>query len=261
LCSAARLETLTQPRLPGLAEHEDVGIGSDLPPTLMRQMAIWEGPSHRLCLLVKGPTESTLLRAPARNTDVSSWRSVRRGGCKEPDRQSSGLVYPGDLGPWFPRRARFAPPTATPAPHDSLPVAFDWIWLAHRSFFREVVTGSGSPVMRPKTLPDSQSHTGKTRKSLSHHWSAEPRDTPPKLRIARRPVPLRWRSRVAARRRGRGRAAPASATAETDYQGEANAARAVVVGCRNAGGPRGVEGAAREGWRPRHRTVRVSGAG
>ena len=34
---------------------------------------------------------------------------------------------------------------------------------------REGVTGSGSPVMRPKTLPGSESHTGKTRRSLSHH--------------------------------------------------------------------------------------------
>lgn len=34
-------------------------------------------------------------------------------------------------------------------------------------------------------LPDSQSHTGKTRRSLSHHWSAELRRTPPKLNIAR----------------------------------------------------------------------------
>src|SRR5262245_24520939 len=35
--------------------------------------------------------------------------------------------------------------------------------------FWEGVTGSGSPVMGPKTLPGSESHTGKTRKSLSHH--------------------------------------------------------------------------------------------
>src|SRR6516225_3943127 len=50
---------------------------------------------------------------------------------------------------------------------------------------REGVTGSRSPMMRPKTLPDSQSHTGKTRRSLNHHWRAESRHTPPKLRIAR----------------------------------------------------------------------------
>src|SRR5262249_24092954 len=50
---------------------------------------------------------------------------------------------------------------------------------------RDGVTGSRSPMMRPKTLPDSQAHTGKTRRSLSHHWSAESRHTPPKLRIAR----------------------------------------------------------------------------
>src|SRR5205809_7719955 len=31
------------------------------------------------------------------------------------------------------------------------------------------VSGSGSPVMRPKALPNSESHTGKTRRSLSHH--------------------------------------------------------------------------------------------
>jgi hypothetical protein len=38
--------------------------------------------------------------------------------------------------------------------------------------FGEGITGSGSPVMRPKTLPDSESHTGKTPRSLSHHSSA-----------------------------------------------------------------------------------------
>src|SRR5947209_4552427 len=34
---------------------------------------------------------------------------------------------------------------------------------------REGVSGSGSPVMRPKTLPGSESHTGKTPRSLGHH--------------------------------------------------------------------------------------------
>ena len=34
---------------------------------------------------------------------------------------------------------------------------------------REGVTGSGSPVMGPKALPGSESHAGKTRKSLRHH--------------------------------------------------------------------------------------------
>src|SRR5262249_37552029 len=34
---------------------------------------------------------------------------------------------------------------------------------------RDGVTGSGSPVMGPKTLPGSESDTGKTRRSLNHH--------------------------------------------------------------------------------------------
>ena len=51
--------------------------------------------------------------------------------------------------------------------------------------FRQGITGSGSPVMRPKTLPDSESHTGKTSRSLSHQRSAESRHTPPALRITR----------------------------------------------------------------------------
>jgi hypothetical protein len=37
---------------------------------------------------------------------------------------------------------------------------------------REGVTGSGSPLMRPKTLPDSESPAGKTPRSLSHHSPA-----------------------------------------------------------------------------------------
>src|SRR5262249_43303416 len=34
---------------------------------------------------------------------------------------------------------------------------------------RDGITGSGSPVMGPKALPGSESHTGKTRRSLNHH--------------------------------------------------------------------------------------------
>src|ERR1700730_14746560 len=34
---------------------------------------------------------------------------------------------------------------------------------------RDGVLGAGSPVMGPKTLPGSESHTGKTRRSLYHH--------------------------------------------------------------------------------------------
>ena len=37
---------------------------------------------------------------------------------------------------------------------------------------RDGVPGSGSPMMRPKTLPDSKSSTGKTPKSLSHQSAA-----------------------------------------------------------------------------------------
>src|SRR5262249_22894160 len=37
---------------------------------------------------------------------------------------------------------------------------------------REGVPGAGSPVRRPKTLPDSESHTGKTPRRLSHHSPA-----------------------------------------------------------------------------------------
>src|SRR5262245_10685821 len=50
---------------------------------------------------------------------------------------------------------------------------------------RDGVTGTGSPVLGPKPLPGSGSDTGKTRRSLSHHGSAEPRRTPPALRVAR----------------------------------------------------------------------------
>ena len=41
-------------------------------------------------------------------------------------------------------------------------------------------------MMRPKTLPDSESHTGKTRKSLCHQSQTESRHTPPPPRIPRR---------------------------------------------------------------------------
>ena len=50
---------------------------------------------------------------------------------------------------------------------------------------RDGVTGSGSPVMGPKTLPDSESDTGKTPGSLTTIRQPESRHTPPRLKIAR----------------------------------------------------------------------------
>src|SRR5262249_59651865 len=44
---------------------------------------------------------------------------------------------------------------------------------------------SGSPVMRPITLPSSECDSGKAPKSLIHQWSAESKHTPPVLRVAR----------------------------------------------------------------------------
>ena len=49
----------------------------------------------------------------------------------------------------------------------------------------EGVSGSGSPMMRPKTLPGSESHAGKTPKSLCHQSQTESRHTPPRPKIAR----------------------------------------------------------------------------
>jgi hypothetical protein len=43
----------------------------------------------------------------------------------------------------------------------------------------------GAPMMKPKTLPGSESHTGKTPRSLCHQSQAESRHTPPRLMIAR----------------------------------------------------------------------------
>jgi hypothetical protein len=48
---------------------------------------------------------------------------------------------------------------------------------------RDGVTGSGSPLMGPKTLPGSESPTGKTQWSLSHHGSTESRHTPSRLKM------------------------------------------------------------------------------
>ena len=50
---------------------------------------------------------------------------------------------------------------------------------------REGISGSGSPMMGPKTLPGSESHTGKTPTSLSHQSQTESRHTLPRLMIAR----------------------------------------------------------------------------
>src|SRR5262245_57663221 len=62
---------------------------------------------------------------------------------------------------------------------------------------REGVPGSGSPVMRPKTLPDSESHTGKTPGSLSHHSPGRVETHTAEAQNSSSPVPSRWRSRAA----------------------------------------------------------------
>src|SRR5438132_9773431 len=61
--------------------------------------------------------------------------------------------------------------------------------------FRDGVTGSGSPVMGPKTLPGSESHTGKPRRRLSHHWSNRVETHTANAQDSATPVPWRWRSR------------------------------------------------------------------
>src|SRR5262245_20074180 len=49
----------------------------------------------------------------------------------------------------------------------------------------ERVTGPGSPLMRPKTLPNSECDSGKAPRGLNHQRSAESRHAPPALRVAR----------------------------------------------------------------------------
>ena len=53
---------------------------------------------------------------------------------------------------------------------------------------------SGSPVMRPKTLPGSQLQTGKTRTSPSHHWKRRARTHAATAQDSSPPVPWRWGS-------------------------------------------------------------------
>jgi len=62
---------------------------------------------------------------------------------------------------------------------------------------REGISGSGSPMMRPKTLPGSESHTGKTPRSLSHHSPARVETHTATTQDSSTPVPWRWRSRGA----------------------------------------------------------------
>jgi hypothetical protein len=52
-------------------------------------------------------------------------------------------------------------------------------------------------MMRPKTLPDPESDTGKTRRSLSHQWEHRVNTHTAKAYASSTPVPWRWRSRAA----------------------------------------------------------------
>src|SRR6516162_10320489 len=88
--------------------------------------------------------------------------------------------------------------------HAPRPCAGEVAVISHQSLLqtgttrsREGVTGSGSPVMRPKTLPDSESHTGKAPRSLNHHSPARVETHTAKAQPSSTPVPWRWRSRAA----------------------------------------------------------------
>jgi len=124
-------------------------------------------------------------------TQVSAWFSAVPGGF----RRASWSAHTGDFSVWF-SSARRRPPRAT--------ALSDWLFSldlprqcagesagTSQCYKREprdrgkYPRGSGSPMMRPKSLPDSESHTGKTRRSLCHQSPAESRHTPPRLRIAR----------------------------------------------------------------------------
>ena len=61
----------------------------------------------------------------------------------------------------------------------------------------ERVPESGSPVMGPKTLPGSESSTGKARKSLSHQSKRRAETHTAGTQDSSTPVPERWRSRAA----------------------------------------------------------------
>jgi hypothetical protein len=61
----------------------------------------------------------------------------------------------------------------------------------------EGVPGSGSPVMGPKTLPGSESSTGKARRSLRHQSKRRAETHTAGTQDSSTPVPERWRSRAA----------------------------------------------------------------